>query len=288
MRNIKKQLTIRGTVLFLLAVGIILIILVILPGEVNAGTGTAVNAAGTAGKPANNDDEPGTTPPQENAAAEQNLGKQVYIEAGEYYVGDDRESDNRPLRKQYFKGFYMDVHPVTNGQYAEFLTRSGYQPKGNFAKEKALAEPLLPAANVTYEDAEAYATFYKKRLPTEWEWEIAARSLKQRNSFVSAKTPPQRRGHFLNDKKYYNLPVFTYPPNELGIYDMPGNVFEWTSSQYEEKYLQGKYVQGQRVMVLRGGSWTNRAFEIQTTTRTPFPAQRCLGWVGFRCVSDMK
>jgi formylglycine-generating enzyme required for sulfatase activity len=92
-------------------------------------------------------------------------------------------------------------------------------------------------------------------------------------------------GHFLFNKEYYKLPVFSYPPNALGLYGMAGNVFEWTSSEYEEKYLYGKYFKGQTLKILRGGSWTNKAFDIRATTRTPFPAGRCLEWIGFRCVS---
>jgi len=241
------------------------------------------------GKISSSDDPAGESYKAGSAAiAKEKLGEQVLIKGGEYYVGSTRENDNRPLRKLRFKEFYIDIHPVTYGQYLEFMFESSYIPKGKFHKEIAESNPLLPVVNLTYEDAEAYASFNKKRLPTEWEWEIAARSLKKDNIYVSGKLASKLRGHFLYDKEYFNFPVFSYPPNELGIYGMAGNVFEWTSSRYPEELLHGEYFKNFNVMVIRGGAWTNRAFDVRTTTRTPFPARRCLGWVGFRCVSDSK
>jgi formylglycine-generating enzyme required for sulfatase activity len=215
------------------------------------------------------------------------LGRQVYIEAGTYWVGDDEAEDNRPYRRVSVEGFYIDIHPVTNGQYLQFLSGSGYKPKGTFDAAKAETSPLLPAGGLVYEDAEAYAKSYKKRLPTEWEWEIAARSLKKENVHVNPDVPHHKSGHFLFNKRYYKLPVFSYPPNELGIYGMVGNVLEWTSGEYEERYLHGKYFKGHPLKVLRGGSWTNKAFDIRATTRTPFSADRCLEWLGFRCVAEL-
>jgi formylglycine-generating enzyme required for sulfatase activity len=229
-----------------------------------------------------------TTEPtdRDNPYQGQRLGKQVYIKPGDYYVGSDKETDNKPLRMMTFKGFYIEIHPVTNGQYVEFLSKSHYQPKGTFDMNEASRFPDLPATNLTYEDAAAYAAFFHKRLPTEWEWEIASRSLKKDVVYVSQYLPHNQRGHFLFNKEYSRKPVFSYPPNELGIYGMAGNVFEWTSSKYNERYLFGKYFHTFSLKVLRGGAWTNRALDIRTTTRTPFPASRCLEWIGFRCVRD--
>jgi len=220
--------------------------------------------------------------------ADKRLGKQAYIKPGNYYVGSDMEIDNKPLRKVSFKGFYIDVHPVTNRQYVEFLSQSQYRPKGKFDIDKARRFPDLPATNLFYEDAVSYATFFHKRLPTEWEWEIASRSLKKEAVYVSPDLPLHQRGHFLLNKEYSKKPVFSYPPNELGLYGMTGNVFEWTASEYERKYLHGKYSHKFSIMVLRGGAWANRALDIRTTTRTPFPANRCLEWIGFRCVRDKR
>jgi formylglycine-generating enzyme required for sulfatase activity len=215
------------------------------------------------------------------------LGKQVYIKSGNYYVGAHNHKTN-PLRSMVFKDFYIDIHPVTNSQYLNFIKTSQYHPQGDFDTEKAKQFPLLPATGLTYQDAEAYARYYQKRLPTEWEWEIAARSLKKEVPTENKSIPVSQRGNFFTGHNKSVMPVFSYPPNELGIFGMAGNVFEWTSSVYPKEYLLGKYHRQYTVMVLRGGAWTNLVFDVKVSTRTPFAASRQLNWIGFRCVSDQK
>jgi formylglycine-generating enzyme required for sulfatase activity len=223
----------------------------------------------------------------EKAAQEKRLGMQVRIPAGEYIVGSEHEPDNTPYRLIGFDGFFIDIHPVVNQQYAAFLAESHYIPEGRFDTDAAQERPLFPATNITYEDALAYARFYRKRLPTEWEWEIAARSLKKNVIYSAGTVPSLETGNFFRYKqKNGATPVFAYPPNELGLYDMSGNVFEWTSSLYPLEKVRGKYRQSFRLMVLRGGAWTNMPHDVRVTTRTPFPASRTLPWIGFRCVSD--
>lgn len=221
------------------------------------------------------------------SAQEKRLGSQVEIPAGHHFVGGEIEEDNRPRRRVYFRGFFMDIHPVVNRQYIRFLKESGYQPTGNFDPEGVRKRPLHPATGITLEDARAYARFYHKRLPTEWEWEIAARSLKKDVVYSAATVPSLETGNFFRYKQENGTtPVFSYPPNELGLYDMAGNVFEWTSSSYPSERVQGKYGKLYHLVVLRGGAWTNIAHDVRVTTRTPFPASRHLPWIGFRCVSD--
>jgi len=218
---------------------------------------------------------------------ETRLGKQVYIKTGDYYVGDHNLKTN-PLRSLGFQDFYLDIHPVTNSQYVNFIRISQYQPQGAFDTETAKKNPLLPATGLTFHDAEAYARYYHKRLPTEWEWEIAARSLKKEILPENKSVPPSQRGNFFSSDKKGVMPVFSYPPNELGIFGMAGNVFEWTSSLYPKEYLLGKYFKPYKILVLRGGGWTNLIYDVKVTIRTPFAASRHLKWIGFRCVSGQK
>lgn len=216
------------------------------------------------------------------------LGARVFIKAGRYFVGNNREKDNQPLRQMAFRGFFMDIHPVVNLQYARFLTESHYRPEGKFDMEFAREHPLLPATAVTHADASAYARFTRKRLPTEWEWEIAARSLKKETIYTTGSQPTLETGNFFRYKQHNGrTPVFRYPPNALGIYDMAGNVFEWTASPYTNGRLMGEHHSRHRLMVLRGGAWTSMASDARATTRTPFPASRFLDWIGFRCVTDV-
>jgi len=220
-------------------------------------------------------------------AGDGRIGKQVFIPAGTYFVGDDGETDNHPCRPRRFSAFSIDVHPVTQAQYARFIRESGYTPRGNFSAPETSEEALLPAVNLTFDDAVAYARFQGRRLPSEWEWEIAARSLKRENLFATRGTPSLSNGNFFRFKQKNGItPVFSYPANGLGLYGMAGNVFEWTASRYERRRLRGKHASRFRLMVLRGGAWTNLHQDARTTKRTPFPAERCLPWLGFRCVAD--
>lgn len=230
-------------------------------------------------------DSPITAGFQDPEFPKHRLGQQVYIKAGDYYVGQKNLKTN-PLRLLSFKDFYMDIHPVTNFQYVNFIQSCQYHPRGGFNVETAKQFPLLPATSLTYLDAEAYAHYYHKRLPTEWEWEIAARSLKKEISTGYKSLPESKRGNFFSSNKKSVMPVFSFPPNELGIFGVAGNVFEWTSSAYPIEYLMGKYSNRYKVLVLRGGAWTNLIYDVKVTTRTPFPSCRYLGWIGFRCVSS--
>jgi formylglycine-generating enzyme required for sulfatase activity len=225
--------------------------------------------------------------PGGDAAPDPRIGAQVFIRSGNYYVGNPTETNTKSHRLMAFRDFYIDIHPVTNFQYVEFINRSRYHPRGKFSIEEARKNPWLPATGLTHADAEAFADFHQKRLPTEWEWEIAARSLEKDVLYATGSLPTLETGNFYRYKQKNGVtPGFSYPPNKLGIYGMAGNVFEWTSSLYPVEKLKGAYFQKYRLMVLRGGAWTNIPHDVRVTTRTPFPASRSLEWLGFRCVSD--
>lgn len=208
---------------------------------------------------------------------------EVFIKDGNYFVGLDGSYDN-PEKKIFLHSFYMDIHPVTNRAYIRFVKESGYDPKGSFDIKEAEKYPEFPVTNLTFIDCKAFAGFYKRSIPSEWEWEVAARSLKKENIFVYGRPSAKNKGNFLESRIYKKVKVMTYKPNELGIYGMEGNVYEWTSSMYEKKYIIGKLPLKVNLRVLRGGAWTNQSYDVKTTTRTPFPEKRYLDWVGFRCV----
>lgn len=216
------------------------------------------------------------------------LGEQVFIQEGDYYVGSDVAEDEKPLRIMHFKPFYIDIHPVTNIQYLDFLQESHYKVEGDFDIMAARDKPLYPATNITLNDAVAYARHYKRRLPTEWEWEIAARSLKKENIYAWGSKIESDKCNWLksiNEPRYVS-PVFEYPPNELGLYDMAGNVYEWTASEYPKEFLTGRNISKYKIVVLRGGAWTDIIYDLRVSMRVPFPANSHLEWVGFRTVKQ--
>ncbi len=210
----------------------------------------------------------------------------VFIPTGTYFIGDKNVKDNSPLREKSFKGFFIDIHPVTNIQYLKFVNKSKYHSKGNFNKEFALKNPTLPVTGITLEDASTFAKNIGKRLPTEWEWEIAARGLKKDFYPYLSDIYKNKRGVFFQMERDGIAPVLSTPPNAIGLYDHIGNVFEWTVSKYEKKYLLGDNTDRLELGVIRGGAWTNIRNDVTYSTRTPFPVRRYLPWLGFRCVKD--
>ena len=225
---------------------------------------------------------------QTTESEDRRLGKQVLIPEGDYYAGSDQKEDEQPLRMMHFKSFSIDIHPVTNKQYAAFLMKSNYITEGPFNRNDAIKNPYFPAGNIIYKDASAYAKYYQMRLPTEWEWEIAARSLKKENIHAwGDKIGTAVCNSLINIENLFGMtPVFNYPPNELGLYDMAGNAFEWTSSLYPTRFMLGNNYSNYTLLVIRGGAWNSLINDITVSARSPFPSNRHLPWLGFRCVKD--
>lgn len=213
----------------------------------------------------------------------------IFIPGGEYFTGDKDPSGGKSLlKKRTFRNFHIDIHPVTNGQYLKFMEKTGYIPSGQFSKIDAEENPYNPVTGVTLKDASKYAEFAGKRLPTEWEWEIAARGLKMEYQLFLSNIYKEKRGVFFRMDRKRNSPVFSTPPNNIGFYDHIGNIFEWTTGVYPNRELIGKYRDSEKIGIIRGGSWTNIRNDIKYSTRTPFPVGRSLKWLGFRCVKDRK
>jgi formylglycine-generating enzyme required for sulfatase activity len=231
----------------------------------------------------------GTVPENKSAylaSLEPGGTKMIFIPGGEYPVGEKNSLDNSPVRKKKFGPFYIDQQPVTNLQFLKFVSRSGYQPKGVIDLKKAEMRPAYPVTGITLADARAYAEFSGKRLPSEWEWEIAARALKENFQDTLGDIYRNRNGVFFHMERKDISPVFSTPPNDIGFYDHIGNIFEWTSGEYPVKYLMGKNRDRLKLGVLRGGSWTNIRNDVTYATRIPFPVERSLPWLGFRCAKD--
>lgn len=189
------------------------------------------------------------------AAIAQNPTRMVYIPAGDFLQGSDdadAEDDVRPRRAVSVPGFYMDKFEVTNADFRRFRAAWRF-PKG---------EGNLPATNVTYADAEAYASWAGKRLPTEAEWEKAARGTDGRrfpwgDEWDKNRTAARYKG---TDRVVWEpdgacagpkvsrvQPVGTRPAgvSPYGCHDMAGNAWEW---------VQGFYNGNPEQRILRGGA----------------------------------
>ncbi len=243
----------------------------------------------------------------------------VVIPKGEFLLGNnnlqgiDNESPSNIVN---LDRFYLDKYPVTCYQYREFMETGGYQkqefwsPEGwKWLAENPVSHPLYwsdssdwhnhPVCGVSYYEAEAYANFIGKRLPTELEWEKAA----SYDNLTSKKYLYPWGNENLNSHLCnYNLlvghttPVNTYAQGKssFGCYDMLGNVWEWTNSWftgyqgfkyypyrgYSEVYFDNKH------RVIRGGSWATRPWALRNTFRNWYNPWIRQILVGFRCASD--
>jgi sulfatase modifying factor 1 len=225
--------------------------------------------------------------------------KMVLIPAGEFQMGDsfnegwDRE---RPVHIVYVDTFYMDIYPVTNERYREFMDATGHNAP-TFWNDPDYNRPDHPVVGVSWYDAEAYAKWAGKRLPTEAEWEKSARGdlVNKRYPWGNNLTRDDANysGKGGKDIWKYTSPVGSFPPNGYGLYDMAGNVWEWCADWYDEKYysispkLNPKGSDSGKYKVLRGGSWYYDGKNgLRITYR--FTSLPSLGstFFGFRCVQS--
>lgn len=222
----------------------------------------------------------------------------VLIPAGEFTMGKNtpNPSDWQPEHKVYLDGFYMDKYEVTNKQYYEFCTKTNHPlPElwGMAQFNCGLEFPDHPVIGVSFADAAKFAAWAGKRLPTEAEWEYAARGGLTGNNYPWGNQVDSTLVNYA--KKYKStLKVGTFEPNGYGIFDIGGNVWEWTNDNYGDNYYSispGQNPQGPptgRFKVIRGGSWHSGGMCVQTYYRNGLSP----GWVdfavGFRCVKNIK
>jgi formylglycine-generating enzyme required for sulfatase activity len=175
--------------------------------------------------------------------------------------------------------FYIDRHLVTNDQYREFLKETAYERRPRLLDSKIWGADRKPIVGIQWQDAEAYARWCGKRLPSEREWEKAARGTDGRlypwgddpirticNCFEAGLESTSQVGAFPESASPY------------GVHDLSGNVWEMTSDRYtKESY------------VMRGGAYLTYVSFCRTTARwAPSDEEHERGpkWLGFRCVCD--
>lgn len=214
----------------------------------------------------------------------------VLVPEGKYFMGaKDGDPDEVPVHEVYVDAFYIDVQEVTIGQYKKFMDQTGH-PKPNYWQPE-LDRPNDPVAGVSWKDAVAYASWAGKRLPTEAEWEYAARGGMMQGRYSWGDTPDMS---YANYKSFGILPVKSLKPNGYGIYDMIGNVWEWCSDWYDKDYYyanQKKNPPGPFVgtyKALRGGAWYCDEKEVRVANRFfALPDNKSYN-IGFRCVKSAK
>jgi formylglycine-generating enzyme required for sulfatase activity len=207
----------------------------------------------------------------------------VLIPAGDFIMGtDDKSPDERPKRTLFVESFYIDKYEVTNVEYKEFFETHTY-PTG---------QDEYPITGVTWEQATEFAQLAKRRLPTEVEWEKAARGTDGREYPWSNVWDPELVNFNDGGLNPRALPVgkFRGGASPYGCLDMAGNVYEWTSSWYERYKGNTEIVKeyGQIFKVLRGGSFKTGPFEARCMTRRYDLMTNKRDDYGFRCAADVE
>jgi formylglycine-generating enzyme required for sulfatase activity len=226
---------------------------------------------------------PPATPPQVHALALRVPAPEgmAVVDAGQYISGEKKLP--RTLR-----AFAIDLWPVTEKDYRQFLKETGREPVDGGPGTRASKYDRHPVVNVTWREAEEYAEYYGKRLPTIYEWEKAARG-KDGRKFpygpeYSANTGRLRVNGTARGKENVkeSAPVGAFPlgASPYGVLDMAGNVLEWTSTARR---------QGERIFrAAKGACFLDGSVELSRCTSIQFkkPDTR-ESHVGFRCVKDL-
>ncbi len=237
----------------------------------------------------------------------------VLIPAGHFQMGSaDGEEDERPAHTVYLDAFYMDRHLVTNADYARFLNVFGNRKEGG-KKWLDNAGPLSswlckiqqkggrfipkrgyenhPVVKVSWYGARAYAQWAGKRLPTEAEWEKAARGTLEGQTYVYGDTIPAQAANVGGFRA--TTPVGFYSPNGFGLYDMVASVWQWCSDWYDKEYYarspseNPKGPESGSLKVLRGGSWFHKENWRVANRNADDPLSIYFCFVtGFRCAKD--
>lgn len=252
------------------------------------------------------------------------LGQMVRIPAGEFLMGsDDGEKDERPVHPVFLDEYFIGANTVTNSEYARFTRATGYRPVGvrdlptlvsaeyrDIFRE--LAERCAwkggqppeglenhPVTLVQYVDALEYCRWaaalsgLPMRLPTEAEWEKAARGGLEGKRYPWGDDIEPSRANFLTDRslkmKCGTRPVASYPSNGYGLYDMAGNAWQWVSDWYDPDYYAGSPYRNPhgpplgRFRCVRGGSWVNDDVSLlRCAHRHELPADTYAYSIGFR------
>jgi len=143
---------------------------------------------------------------------------------------------DRPLKGVYVSSFYLDKTEVTNEMFLKYIGEKKCSKPPKYIEDKVLGGASLPVVDVSYTDAKEFCKFYGKRLPTEAEWEYAARGGLEMKNFPWGNSASETMMNYRHSGKSWAVNVKSYPPNKYGLYDMAGNVREWVVDTYERGF----------------------------------------------------
>ncbi len=267
------------------------------------------------------------TPNPDANNAKDDITDMVLIPAGEFEMGNNDtdefgphgpQENESPVHTVYVDAFYIDKYEVTNADFKKFLD----------ANPKFHKNPIAPRVNsknsspfewignnypegqgnypvhATWHEAMAYATWAGKRLPTEAEWEKAARGGLKNKIYPTGDSINTSMANY--EVNHSTFPVGSYAPNGFGLYDMAGNVQEWCLDEYQSDFyknspdknpiagtdsitdLMTNYRVVKSPRILRGGGWVFGPAYVTVSRRYSQPPEEKSRTIGFRCVKQVK
>lgn len=271
---------------------------VVLPST--EGTSSAVGEVTAGNNPAA---EPGSTAGPAETITGKDCAPMVLVQTGEFTMGSREEdesakSDERPAHSVYLDAYYIDQYEVTTGRYAKFF-RETKRPAPTYWSEQVLKQHgQKPVVGVDWNDAKAYCAWAGKRLPTEAEWEKAARGTDQWLYPWGNEAPSEQRGninHCCDFKDYgvlTDVGSFEQGTSLYGAHDMAGNVLEWVADWYDANYYRESPARNPKgsasgeYRVRRGGSWNSAPDDVRSADRYGDTPTSRNDLVGFRCAQD--
>ena len=198
-----------------------------------------------------------------------------------------------PAHEVILDAYYIDLYEVTNADYKKYLETTGSKTIPRYWDDSTLNQPNQPVVGTTWKEARAFCQWKNKRLPTEAQWEKAARGKRPVKYPWGDEEPDKTRLNF-NNHTGKTTPVGSYPTgkSDYGVFDLSGNVAEWVKDwHFPEYYLfspkenppgpdKGHY------KIIRGGNWKNNAEDVRLTYRNATVPKARSKTVGFRCAAD--
>ncbi len=242
------------------------------------------------------------TPDQPGAPATLpgDLSRVVLIPGGPYEMGSDNFTDEEPAHRVITNAFRIDQTEVTNGQYARCVAQLVCQPPRRFnsySRPEYYGSPQFadfPVIYVTWDDADTYCRWAGRRLPTEAEWERAARGTDDRIYPWGDQLPTPALLNY-NFKFGDTSAVGSFPlgASPYGVLDLAGNVAEWVADWYAKDYYAASALSDPRgplatpYRVVRGGSWLDNRNYVRAGLRRFYPPDSAFINLGFRCAESV-
>jgi len=223
----------------------------------------------------------------------------VLIPAGEFVMGSpdgEGSEDEHPQHRVSVTAFYLDKYELTNARYSQFLDETGRVIPEYWEQVDLSIHGELPVIGLAWHDAEAYCQWAEKRLPTEAEWEYAARGNDHRTYPWGNAEPTEDLANYGKrwSHKFFGDRLEPVKSREggkspYGLHHLAGNVWEWVADWYDSKYYEHSPERNPpgpptgKMKVVRGGSWNFSAGYLRSASRLKFPPTHRAADVGVRC-----